>query len=348
MKIAIDVSPLQSGHKIRGVGFYLEYLKQSLLENFPQHTYIFFTNNNELEKDIDIVHYPYFDPFFLTLPSSFKYKTVITVHDLTPLVFPQHFPAGIKGKLKWHLQKSRLKKADAIIADSNASKKDIMNIVGIAQDKVSIAYLAAGKDFVRLKDQAKNVLEKYTLPEKFVLYVGDITWNKNVPNLVKAMKIANLPLVMVGKSLIAKDFDRANPWNKDLVEVQSLVENEKNIFMLGFVPTEDLVALYNVATVFVFSSVYEGFGLPVLEAMQSGCPVITTQGGSLKEVAGEAAAFVNGNDREDIAKKVKNVFESTALQKTLREKGLQQAKKFTWKQTAEATVKVYEKVLQGN
>jgi glycosyltransferase involved in cell wall biosynthesis len=348
MKIAIDVSPLQSGHKIRGVGFYLEYLKQSLLEYFPQHTYVFFTDKKEIDKTVDIVHYPYFDPFFLTLPSKNEHKTVVTVHDLTPLVFPKQFPTGLKGNIKWHLQKNRLKKVDGIIADSIASKNDIIKIAGVAEDKISVAYLAAGNEFQRIGNHAlriKELQKKYDLQEKFILYVGDVTWNKNLPRFVKAMKEAGLPLVMVGKSLVNKDFDRSNPWNKDLVTVQELVSGSDKIKQLGFVPTEDLVQLYNIATVFVFPSVYEGFGLPVLEAMQSGCPVVTTQGGSLKEVAGDAAVFVDGYDVEQIATEVKRVFDSSTLQKTLRDKGLQQVKKFDWKKTAEATVAVYEKVL---
>jgi glycosyltransferase involved in cell wall biosynthesis len=347
MKIAIDISPLQSGHKVRGVGFYLEYLKRSLLEYFPENDYVFFNNSNELGKDIDLVHYPYFDPFFLTLPLKQKYKTVVTVHDLTPLVFPEHFPAGLKGNLKWQLQKLNLKKVNAIISDSVASKNDIIKIAGIPEEKVSVAYLAAGKEFHTLEKTAidHNLKKKYKLPEKFVLYVGDITWNKNVPRLVKAMKQVDLPLVMVGKSLVNNDFDKTNPWNNDLVEVQSLVENDKNITMLGFVPTEDLVALYNLATVFVFPSLYEGFGLPIIEAMQSGCPVVTTTNGSLKEIVGDAAQIVNGYEVDEIMKGITKVFTSDALQKELSAKGLQQAKKFSWKKTAEATVEVYQKVL---
>src|SRR6266498_267897 len=102
MKIAIDVSPLQTGHKVRGVGFYLKHLKKSLLHYYPENQYIFFSHGAKLDKTIDVVHYPYFDPFFLTLPILKKHKIVVTVHDLTPLVFPQHFPAGLKGKFKWH------------------------------------------------------------------------------------------------------------------------------------------------------------------------------------------------------------------------------------------------------
>jgi glycosyltransferase involved in cell wall biosynthesis len=344
MKIAIDISPLSSGHKVRGVGFYLKYLKKSLTTYFPEHDYIFFNKRSELTGAIDVVHYPYFDPFFLTLPFNKKYKTVVTVHDLTPLVFPEHFPAGIKGNLKWHVQKYNLKKVDAIIADSFASKKDIITIAGIAEKNVHVAHLAAGEEFQHM-NSSSNLSVKYTVPEKFVLYVGDVTWNKNVPRLIKAAEKADVHLVMVGKTLASKEFDASNPWNKDLVEVQKLVKKNSNISILGFVPNEDLVSLYNSATLFAFPSIYEGFGLPVIEAMQSSCPVVTSKGGSLAEVAGEAACFVDPYDVDDIARGISEVFNNKTLQKELAVKGLKQAKTFSWKRTAEETIKVYNKVL---
>src|SRR5579872_7086795 len=105
MKIAIDISPLSSGHKVRGVGFYLQHLKDALMKYFPEHEYIWFEKPSEIPKDVDLVHYPYFDPFSLTLPFKRLQKTVVTVHDLTPLIFPEDFPSGFKGTLKWRLQR---------------------------------------------------------------------------------------------------------------------------------------------------------------------------------------------------------------------------------------------------
>lgn len=347
MKIAIDVSPLESGHKVRGVGFYLKYLQQSLLEYFPKHKYQFFRHGESIDDDVDIVHYPYFDPFFLTLPLVKRHKTVVTVHDLTPLIFPEHFPAGIKGTLRWQLQKLNLRKSDAIITDSVASKKDVEKLVGIPEKKVKAVYLAAASEFKPIKDTMllENVINKYNLPERFVLYVGDATWNKNLPRLIQAIGEINLTLVMVGKSLSEKGFDKSNPWNKDLIEVNRLANGDKRIIRLGFIPTDDVVALYNSATVFVMPSVYEGFGLPVIEAMQCGCPVVTTKGGSLNEVAGNAAFYVDGNDTSSIANGIGEVFYSATLQKELSKKGIEQAKKFSWKKTAGETMKTYMKAL---
>lgn len=355
MKIAIDITPIKgdlSGHKVRGVGFYLEYLKRSLLTYYPDNDYIFFSRGETISNDVEVIHYPYFEPFFLTLPANNKINTVVTVHDLTPLVFPQHFPAGIKGKIRWQLQKMRLKKSNGILTDSYASKKDIERIVSLSDEKVSVAYLAAADEFIVLekssakKNWREEILAKYDLPEKFVLYVGDVTWNKNVPRLIKAIKEINLTLVMIGKTLVEENFDTANPWNKDLVEVHKLIEGDKRFIRLGFIPTEDMVALYNIATVFAFPSLYEGFGLPVIEAMQCGCPVVTTKGGSLAEVAGDAACFVDGYNVTDIANGIGEVFFTQKLQEEHSTKGLQQAKKFSWKETAQKTIAAYKKVVE--
>lgn len=346
MKIAIDVSPLQTGHKIRGVGFYLEYLKRALSTYFPEHNYIFFTHQSEIPSDTDLVHYPYFDPFFVTLPFKKKHKTVVTVHDLTPIVFPQHFPAGIKGNVRWQIQKQNLKRVDEIICDSLASKNDIVRIVGVKESKVDVAYLAGAEEFKQKKIEKpalEGLLLRYNIPHKFALYVGDITWNKNVPMLVRACTIEQIPLVMVGKSLVQTNFDRSNPWNKDLVEVQTVVKDNPFVHMLGFVSTDELVSLYNIATVFVFPSIYEGFGLPILEAMQSGCPVIVSKEGCMPEVAGIAGQYFDGYDQHSLQEAIKHVYHTEAVQKELSAKGLEQSKKFSWKQTAEQTIALYKK-----
>jgi glycosyltransferase involved in cell wall biosynthesis len=349
MKIAIDISPLSTGHKIRGTGFYLKYLKDALLKYFPENDYQFFTNNKEINSSVDVVHYPYFDPFFPSLPFIKHHKTVVTVHDLTPLVFPSHFPAGLKGNMHWQLQKLKLQKVEGIVTDSLASQKDIVRIVGFNKNRVDVAYLAAGEEFSRLKiedSRLKNLKKKYNLPDEFVLYVGDVTWNKNLPRLLKAVQKIDTSLILVGKSLVSKDFDRKNSWNKDLIEVQSLVQQNKNSRMLGFVPTEDLVMLYNLATVFVFPSVYEGFGLPIVEAMQSGCPVITSHEGCMPEVGGDAVEYFDGYNTDSLENVIRKVLNSKKLQKELSEKGVVQAKKFSWKKTAEKTLEAYKKVLE--
>lgn len=352
MKIAIDISPLKTGHflqhRVRGTGFYLNNLKKSLLKYYPDNKYIFFTRGEKLPENVDLVHFPYFEPFFLTLPIYKKYKTVVTVHDLTPIVFSKHFPRGIKGELKWQMQRYALKRVNLIITDSNSSKEDINRCTSIPASKIHVVYLAAGEEFKEIhnsESKIQNLRKKYNLPERFVLYVGDATWNKNLPRLMRAVKSLKLPLVMVGKALVSKDYDRSNPWNNDLVKGQQEAETNPLVARIGFIPTDDLVAIYNLATVFVMPSLYEGFGLPVLEAMSCGCPVITSREGSLEEIAKDAAYYVDAYSTDSIAEGIKEVFSNTKLQKELSDKGLAQSKKFSWKKTAEETIKVYKKVL---
>lgn len=349
MKIAIDISPLSSGHKVRGVGFYLQHLRDALVKYFPEHEYIWFEKLSDLPKNIDIVHFPYFDPFSFTLPLKRSYKTVVTVHDLTPIIFPKEFPAGFKGTLKWRLQRLALRTVNGVITDSECSRKDVMKLVGLSSKKVSVAYLAAGEKFRQIsyaKSHITNLREKYNLPDKFALYVGDVTPNKNVPRIMKAAIQTNIPLVMVGKALAQEKFDTTNPWNKDLVEAKFILQQSDNISVLGFVPDEDLVALYNCATLALMPSLYEGFGLPVVEAMQCGCPVISSHSGSLAEVAGDAAYIVDPFNIDNMAEGLSKVFSDEKLQQLLQKKGLQQAQKFSWQQTAADTLKVYEKVLE--
>lgn len=337
MKIAI-VSPSSHflQHRVRGTGFYIKNLVDSLEKNDHNNTYIL-CNADEIPNNADVVHYPFFEPFFITLPFFKKKKTVVTVHDLIPLVFPRSFPKGIKGSLKWEVQKRILRNVNRIITDSISSKKDICRFTSIDDNKIKVIYLSASEKFRKIS----NVKTKYKLPEKFVLYVGDITWNKNLPNLVEAVKKVNLPLVLVGKALVNEKFNKNNPWNKDLSKIYDLTKDDKSIIKLGFVSDEDLVKLYNKATVFAMPSFYEGFGLPILEAMSCGCPVVTSKGGSIPEIAGEAALYVDPYDIDDISKKIKEVFFDEKIQSELSKKGLDQAKKFSWEETAKQTIKVY-------
>ncbi|PIY94093.1 MAG: hypothetical protein COY68_03675 [Candidatus Levybacteria bacterium CG_4_10_14_0_8_um_filter_35_23] len=349
MKIAIDVSPLQTGHKVRGVGFYLENLKKSLLKYHPENSYTFFIRGEKLAEDVDFVHFPYFEPFFLARPIYRRYKTVVTVHDLTPIIFPEHFPKGVKGFLTWQMQKYSLRKVNEIITDSKSSKKDIVKLIGIKSEKVSVVYLAAGEEFTRIQNsesRIQNLREKYGLPERFVLYVGDVTWNKNLPRLIRAVKTLSIPMVMVGKVFTSKDYDKSNVWNKDRLEVELLTETDPSFIKLGFISCEDLVSIYNLATVFVMPSLYEGFGLPVLEAMACGCPVITSKESSLPEVAGDAAHYIDAYNQDSIADGIKKIFFNKLIQEHLSKVGIERAASFSWKKTAAQTLEVYERALR--
>lgn len=350
MKIAIDESPLvrgkKSSHAVRGIGYYLKNLKKELIAQFPNDDFVFFSQSQEIPPSSDIVHYPYFEPFFLSLPSRNRTSTLVTVHDLIPLIFPRHFPPGLRGKIKWQIQKRRLNKADRIITDSERSKKDIIKFTGISEDKIDVVYLAAAENFKVIKDTEilERVKNKFNLPSEFLLYVGDATWNKNLVRILQAVKKTRYPLVICGKVFTQEYTDQANSWNRDLVTVRNIIKNDKQFLPLGFVSDEDLPIIYNLSKIFVMPSLYEGFGLPVLEAMSCGLPVITSNEGSLPEVTGEDAAhLVDAYDENSICSGIKNLWDDKKTRESLSARGLKQSKKFSWKETASQTYASYEK-----
>lgn len=343
MKIALDVSPLSSMSKVRGVGFYLKNLLNALKKYHPEHEYIEFTGSR-IPKNADIVHYPYFDPFFLTLPHFSSKKVVVTVHDLTPLVLHELFPVGLKGMLAWRLQRLALLRVSRIITDSVSSKNDIVRLAGVKASRVDSVYLAAGEHFEKKPKAVSDAIKKkYRLPEKFAFYVGDVTPNKNILRLVQACMQTQTPLVIAGKVFTDTSVDMTHPWTKELEDVREIAEKHTEIiYLLGFVSDEDLIALYNAASVFVMPSLYEGFGLPVVEAFSCGTPVVCSDNGSLKEVAGDAAYTINPLDVSDIASAIQKVLLDTTFAEKLSKKGLERAKNFSWKNTADETISSYQ------
>lgn len=349
MRIAIDITPIDSqsnsSHKVRGVGKYITLLKDNLERFDKKNTYVF--SSKPQRENADIIHYPYFDPFFLTLPFKNKRPTLVTVHDVIPLTHKKHFPTGLIGQIKWNVNKILLRKVNVIITDSQASKDDISKVTGIQGKKISPVHLSVDEDFKKLSlDQSEitNLRKKYDLPDKFVLYVGDVTWNKNLPMLVNAVKSANVPLVMIGSALVETDFDETNSWNNSRKEVLSLISDDPKFVKLGFVPTNDLVKIYNQAKALLMPSFDEGFGLPILEAMKSGCPVITSRNGSLPEVAGDAAVYVDNLNIENLSDAIKKVVSDNSIYETLSKKGLIHAENFSLEKMIKDTVKVYESV----
>ena len=269
MKIALDISPISessnSAHKVRGVGFYINMLVDNLEKFDTKNEYVFVTDN-KFPKDADLIHYPYFDLFFHTLPINKKAsRVVVTIHDIIPLIFPEHFPVGLKGNINLRLQKLALKNVDAVICDSQTSKQDVINKLSLPEDKIHVVYLAPSEKFRPTTDKKvlSVVAKKYKLSGKFALYVGDVNWNKNLQNLIESIKIAKVNLVMVGKALADKSLLQTQVLNK-LIKKLNLSEK---IVKTGYVPDEDLVAIYNLADLTLLPSYYEGFGLPVLESM---------------------------------------------------------------------------------
>lgn len=368
MHIAIDITPLHSGHKDRGVGMYTKLLIEALQKYENRHSYYLFTQpqfsktgagftrGQKIPNDIELIHYPYFDPFFVTLPFFFRKPAVITVHDLIPLVFPERFPAGVRGALKWQYQRARLTCARRVITDSFSSRRDIEHVAGIPGSRIDVVYLAPSSQYrpVTNKTVLSAVKSKYNLPDSFILYVGDINWNKNIMGMLEAFRIvkslcqrrtslwlekSKVKLVLVGKAFLDNSVKEAQQISS-FIDLNNLGES---VMRVGSVPRDDLVALYNLASVYIQPSFYEGFGLPVLEAMACGVPVVTSQKSSLVEIAGPAIA-VDPSDPQDVARGLLKALLMTPSARSLlvnaQTKWVQQ---FSWERVARQTVITYEK-----
>jgi glycosyltransferase involved in cell wall biosynthesis len=367
MKIAIDTGPLTSGHKVRGIGFYTKNLINALGKKVEAVDF--------KEVDLtryDVVHYPYFNPFHRTLPFRKQGKTVVTIHDVIPLIYPKHYPPGLKGGVRFLLQKYLLKQVDAVIADTEASKKDIVRFLGVSPSKIFPIHLAPAKHFRKLDAGGwrLEIRKKYNLPDRFVLYVGDlyvgdVNYNKNISGLVRACELARLPLVIVGKQALEveerglgldvlsgpKDwvrflFNIPHPELAHYKQILASFEKSKSILRLGFIPDKDLVAIYNLATIYCQPSFYEGFGLPVLEAMACGTPIVASETQALVEIAEGAVLFANPHEPKDMAEKMKKIIENKGLQESLINKGKQKLFAFSWKKTAKQTFQVYRQILK--
>lgn len=349
IKVAIDTGPLVSVHAVRGIGFHTKILLEYLGKTQDLKVEAVDFARVDLSK-YDVAHYQLFRPYFWSLPFKKQTKIVLTIHDLTPLIYPNAYPPGIKGKIKFLIQKFLIKNVDAVITISETSKKDIVRFLGIRPEKINVIYLAPRRIFKKMKVgtwKMNAVAKRYNLPKNFVLYVGDVNYNKNILGLAGACKIAKLPLVIVGKQAISDNFDRTNIENQPLVEFLNKYKSDPYIFRIGFVPEEDLVAIYNLATVYCFPSFYEGFSLTILEAMACGTPVVASKIQAHVEIAENAAYFVDPKDTKDIALGIEKVVKDESLRQLLINNGFDNVKDYSWEKVAKETLAVYEEVFRN-
>ncbi len=361
MRIAVDSGPTKSGHKIRGVGMYTSELIKALGSKVEPVN----LETADLSK-YDVLHYTSFSPFFRSFRLFPGKKVVVTIHDVIPLLYPNNYPPGIKGRLRFVSQKIFLNGVSAVITDTETSKKDICRFLGVNPRKVFVVYLAPKDIFGKQIDKAilKYVKDKYQLPDKFVLYVGDVNYNKNIVTLINACRMSELPLVICGKQALEIEdlgedlknlkgprdwvrylFGKPHPETQHYKELLKALEENNNVKRLGFVSDKDLSAIYRLASVYCQPSLYEGFGLPVLEAMSAGTPVVAAQTQALVEISGDAAIFVEPANQKEMADSLKRVSANKTLWEKLSKLGKENARKFSWAKTAEETMAVYEKVI---
>ncbi len=299
---------------------------------------LFVKNSDLFFPDVDIIHGT--DHYVYPFPYG---KKVMTIHDLTFLKFPfcstkivKTYTQRIRKCLQW---------TDLIITFSKNTKQDIIHYFGIENNKIAITSEASRYNTNYLKD--KNIQEikskiNYDFEQPFILFVGTMEPRKNIVNLVKAFNIlkekyaVNHHLILIGQK----------GWEYEKIFAEIDNSNFRHeILHLGYLSDEAVAVCYSLADVFVYPSLYEGFGLPILEAMTLGAPVITSKTSSLPEVAQEAAMYINPRDYESIATTVHEVISQPDLREDLITRGKNRAKLYSWEKVAEETVKAYELIL---
>ncbi len=263
---------------------------------------------------------------------------VVTVHDAFPYTCPR-----TSTRLDWLVYHAwlpyALPAADAIITDSEQSREDIVKYLPVSPEHVTVVPLAADRRFRPVEAAAvEPILQSYDVAQPYILYVGALESRKNLPRLLEAYALLRAwserwRLVIVG----------ARKWKSSpILDTVQRLGLEPHVTFTGYVADEDLPALYTGADLFAFPSLYEGFGLPVLEAMACGTPVVTSNTSSLPEVVGDAALLVDPYDVEAMASAMRQVLEDPALAQALRQRGLARAATFSWERTARETIAVYE------
>lgn len=261
-----------------------------------------------------------------TQPPARRAKLVTTIHDLVPILYPETSHPKIVAAHKKRLEWIR-KEADGIIAVSQATQKDIVKHLGIPQEKISVIYEAVNPSVKRIGERLiGETRRKYKIPEKYFLMVGADP-RKNLERIAQAVQnFGNIPLVVVGRK-----------W-------PNLNLTSHNIIWAGYVTDPELSALYSGAQALVYATLYEGFGLPILNAFVCQTPVVTSNVSSMPEVAGDAAVLVDPLDADDIAR---GINDALSKKNELIKKGLARVKKFSWGKAARQTLAIYEKVANG-
>jgi len=292
----------------------------------------------------DLAHIPYWGG-----PLASPIPTVVTIHDLIPLVLPQ-YRGGALARLYTGLVAASARGASAVITDSPYSRQDILAHLGLRPEHVTAIPLAAGEDYHPRQGSLVDlaIRKKYDLPPEFVLYLGGFDVRKNLPTLIKAYTYVKqgvgdaYPLVIAGRSPA-----QLTPRFSDVPKAIQAMQVEDVVQLIGEVEEADKPALYRMAKCFVFPSRYEGFGLPVLEAMACGTPVVSTEASSIPDVAGDAAFLVPPDDARHMAGSIIAALIQEDVAASLRQKGLARAGQFSWARTAAETLAVYTRVMKG-
>ena len=278
------------------------------------------------------------------IPLGSPVSTIVTIHDMSLRLYPQCHPLR-RLLLNRPLMQVAIRQAQSIVTVSDSARGDLLRLHGVAADRVSVVHEAASPSFHPITDRAvlEGVRARYQLPRQFVLYVGTIEPRKNLSRLVEAFAQARargIPhhLVCVGPY----------GWSsRDLAGRVERLALSESVHFTGYAKFEDLPAIYNLADFFVFPSLYEGFGLPVVEAMASGLPVITSSTSSLVEIAGDGAATIDPTNTEALADAIVRLATDDELRREVGRRGLQRSRMFSWTQTAKEMLAVYHRAARA-
>ncbi|MBZ5727339.1 MAG: glycosyltransferase family 4 protein [Acidobacteriia bacterium] len=296
----------------------------------------------------DLVHIP-----LNRVPLLMIRPYVVTIHDMANL-FYEEATSKIRMQLRRYRFRRGLVRASRVIAVSEATKRDVENIMGVPPDRIRRVYNAPDPGFLAHaaapgSEEQRRIMERYQIDYPFLLYAGNIRRHKNVPRLVEAFavvreQLASHPVYAGLRLVIIGDTISQYPTVRQTV-IKSRVE--QMVRFLGFVPFETLRCFYESAAAFVFPSRYEGFGLPPLEAMACGTPVVTSNVSSLPEVVGDAALLVNPENVFDIARGIRDVLLDETLRAELIRRGREQAARFSWSRTARQVLEIYQDAAGG-
>lgn len=292
-------------------------------------------------EGVTLFHAPHY-----VLPPLIRCRSVVTIHDCIHLMFPEYLPNRIA--LAYARTSIRLaaRRATRVLTVSESSKRDILRFVDTEPEKIDVIYNAYDERFgvEPREEEVVRVRERYQLHDEFVLYVGNVKPHKNLERLIEAFDrvrkrgLDHLKLVIIGDEISKYTSLRRAVHRHQL---------HKYVRFLGYLPEETLAVMYRLAGVFVFPSLYEGFGLPPLEAMASGTPVVTSNVSSLPEVAGDAAVLVDPHDPDAIADGIEYVLTDERVRGELRRKGISRAKQFSWEASVKRVHDIYRQVSTG-
>ncbi|MFQ6014991.1 MAG: glycosyltransferase family 4 protein [Anaerolineae bacterium] len=373
MRIGLNAQLLSLTETYRGAGinWYIRNLLLNLPQAGPRHHYIAFLNEKgisshhpaltlrrsrlptakplvrilweqlwqpwaALREGTDLLHcLAFVRPLFSLCP------VVITIYDLSFLLFPASFKPANRLYLTY-LTRYSVKRAARLIAISASTKNDLAKLLQVPEQKVDVVHCGVDKTFRPIEDQRQLAAfrSKRGLPEKVILFVGTIEPRKNVIGLIAAYSHLkeDFPHVLV--------IGGAKGWfYEEVFEVVERLGLRERVIFPGYIPQSELPLWYNAAQLFVYPSLYEGFGLPVLEAMACGTPVITSSTSSLPEVVGQAGLTVDPLNSEEIGQAMRQMLGDNELWDQMRQRGLERAREFSWLRTAQETVRVYERAL---